>query len=89
VADPAAVAVLLDGGETLFQRCRRVDPMEVVERDAVGAQSTKALLDFGVEHLRTSVTGAANPAFRGYHHTVRIGRERRTIVSSLCPPVYV
>src|SRR5207237_3129264 len=66
VPDLAAVAVLLDGGETLFERCLRVDPVEVVESDAVSAKSTKAAIDCGVEPLRTSVTGAANSAFRGH-----------------------
>src|SRR5439155_1880003 len=79
VPDLAAVAALLDGGETLFERCLRVDPVQVVESDAVGAQSTKALLDFGEEDLRTSATAAATtPALRGHDATVGIGRESRT-----------
>ena len=47
--DLAAVAVLLDDGETFLDRCLRVDPVQVVESDAVGAKSTKALLDFELE----------------------------------------
>ena len=74
----AAVAVLLDGGETLFQRCLRVDAVQVVESDAVGAESTKALLDLGVQDLRTSAAGAAASALRGHDATFGIGRDRRT-----------
>jgi len=40
-----------------------VDAVQVVESDAVGAESTKALLDLGVQDLRTSAAGAAASAF--------------------------
>src|SRR6266566_3748940 len=79
VPDLAAVAVLIDGGETLFERCLRVDPVQVVERDAVGAQPAKALLDLGVEDVRTPATGAAaSAALRRYDATLGLSGERRT-----------
>ena len=77
VADFSAVAVLLDGGETLLDRCLRVDPMQVVESDAVGAEATKAFVDFSFEVFRTAAAGAARPAFCGDDTGVWIGSERR------------
>src|SRR6478672_4849929 len=76
--DLSVVAVLLDRAETLFERCLRVWPVQVIEPDAVGAQPTEALLDLGAQDLRVPAAGAAPSALRRYYITSAIGRERPT-----------
>ena len=76
--DLATVTVLLDDGETLLDGCLRVDPVQVVETDAVGAKSTKALLDLSLKDLRATATGAAEAPLGCYNATVRNGSKRRT-----------
>src|SRR5260370_37972521 len=52
VPDLALVPVLLDRAEALFERRLRIDPMQVVEIDALWVQPATALLDFRRQHLR-------------------------------------
>src|SRR5439155_4506264 len=77
VPDLPAVPVLLDGVEALLERRLRVDPVQVVEGDAVRPQAAKALLDLSPQHLGTAVPGAP-PALRRDNAIVRNRRESST-----------
>src|SRR5207302_4113006 len=79
VPDLAALSILVDGGEALLNGSLGVDAVQVVESDAVGAQSTEALFDFGAKDLRPSATGAAaSSALRRDDAMLGFGGERRT-----------
>lgn len=75
MADRATVDVRLDRAEALFQRRFRVDPVQVVEPDRLGAQRAQALLDLRPEHLRPALARAV-AAFGGDEHVLGDTLER-------------
>src|SRR5205085_5359787 len=77
VPDLPAVAVLLDRAQALLERCLRVDPVQVVERDAVRPETAQAFLDLSPEHLGTPFPWA-EPALRRYDAPLRDGRKCST-----------
>src|SRR4051794_23609069 len=78
VPDSAAVAIFLDGREAFLKRCLRIDPVQIIESNGLGAQAAEAFLDLGAEILRTSTTGATGAALRGDDVAVTEGRKRRS-----------
>jgi hypothetical protein len=72
-----SIPVLLDRREALLERRLGVDPVQVVERDAVRPQAAKALLDLGVEHLRPPFA-RPEAAFRCDDAILRDRRQRST-----------
>ena len=88
VPDLAAVTILLDGGEAFLNRCLRVDPVQVVESDAVGAQAAEALLDFGAEILGRPRPAPPAPPFVATMQLSGTGESAAPIVLSLSPLVY-
>jgi len=75
VPDLAAILVLLDRLKALLERNIRVDAVQVVEGDAVGAQRPEAVLDLRSQHIRAAVL---NAALRGHDGVSRNPRESLT-----------
>ena len=87
-ADRATIDIGLDRPEALLERRLRVDAVQVVEADRVGAKRSQALLD-----LRQSTSGRPSPApiaalGRDEHVPVDARRAPRRSSRSLSPPVY-
>ena len=77
VPDLPAAAVLVDHAQAVLEWRLRVDPVEVVELDAVGPQPAEALLDLASQHV-----GPALPrvecALGGNHDPLGEGRQGGT-----------
>ena len=69
------VLILLEGGEALLERRLRIDPVQVIERDAVGPQPAQAFVDLSPERVRAALSGSV-AAFRRHDASIRDGRER-------------
>ena len=75
VADRAAVDVALDRTQALLERRLRVDAVQVVEADRVGAQRAQALLDLPREHVGPALARPVAALGRD-EHVVATARER-------------
>src|SRR5438132_231008 len=73
VSDLAAVPVLLDCGDALLERNRRVDTVQVIQRDAVGPQPGQADFDLVPKCLWTATS---QTALGGHDAIAGDGRDR-------------
>ena len=76
VLDLALVAEPPDLAEALLKRGLRIDAVQVVQRDAVGAQGSQALLDLRPQH-RGAPLARTEPALCRDERALATGRERR------------
>ena len=75
--DLASVLILLDRAEALLERSLRVDPVEVIEIDAVSSQPAKALFDLRAQDFGPAASRTTDPALRRHDAVCGGWRERR------------